>query len=43
MRIKIDENLPRDLKEALVGLGHDVDTVEDEGLAGESDPEVRQA
>lgn len=31
MQIKLDENLPADLAEILIELGHDVDTVPDEG------------
>ncbi len=37
MRLKLDENLPSSLRSALVALGHDVDTVEDEGVAGGAD------
>jgi predicted nuclease of predicted toxin-antitoxin system len=40
MRIKLDENLPIRLAQALAELGHDVDTVPAEGLAGRNDPEV---
>jgi predicted nuclease of predicted toxin-antitoxin system len=40
MHIKLDENLPTRLARALAGLGHDVDTVPAEGLAGRNDPEV---
>jgi len=40
MRIKLDENMPRRLVEPLTGLGHDVDTVEEEGLTGAEDPVV---
>lgn len=40
MRIKLDENLPADLVADLAALGHDVDTVPAEGLAGKVDPEV---
>ena len=40
MRIKLDENLPAGLAEALAELGHDADTVRDEGLSGRSDDEV---
>ena len=43
MRIKLDENLPADLVEDLAALGHDVDTVPSEGLAGHDDPDVWQA
>jgi hypothetical protein len=34
MRIKLDENLPTSLVEALIQLGHDVDSVQQEGLQG---------
>ena len=40
MKIKLDENLPLALVEELVSLGHDVNTVDDEGLAGEPDESV---
>lgn len=40
MRIKIDENLPASLAAALRAMGHDADTVMDEGLSGSRDPEV---
>ena len=40
MRIKLDENLPEGLLPLLVTLGHDVDSVRDEGLAGFTDSEV---
>ncbi len=43
MKIKLDENLPAALSEALSALGHDVDTVLAEGLAGTSDDQVWQA
>lgn len=43
MRIKLDENLPAELAEDLVRLGHPVDTVADEGLAGHADPIVAGA
>jgi hypothetical protein len=32
MRIKLDENLPTSAAESLRALGHDVDTVPEEGL-----------
>jgi hypothetical protein len=32
MRLKLDENLSRHLKRALVSLGHDVETAADEDL-----------
>lgn len=40
MRLKLDENLPHDLAMALRRHGHDVHTVVEEHLAGESDPVV---
>ncbi len=43
MRIKLDENLPHRLVPLLTELGHRVDTVPDEGLAGENDAVVWQA
>lgn len=43
MRIKLDENLPTELAEDLKNLGHDADTVLEEGLRGAIDPDVVQA
>jgi predicted nuclease of predicted toxin-antitoxin system len=40
MKIKLDENLPESLADALGELGHDADTVPREGLAGRVDPDV---
>lgn len=40
MRIKLDENLPTSLVEALVQLGHDADSVEQERLQGSPDPDI---
>ena len=40
MRIKLDENLPATSATALRRLGHDVETVPDEGLTGRPDNEV---
>ena len=40
MRIKLDENLPTSLVEALVQLGHDADSVQQEGLQGSHDPDI---
>lgn len=37
MRIKLDENLPGSLVPVLTELGHDVDTVPAEGIAGRDD------
>lgn len=42
MKIKLDEHMPRSLVASLTALGHDVDTVIDEGLAGLDDGAVRQ-
>lgn len=43
MKIKLDENIPARLANVLRQLGHDVDTIPDEGLAGAADPQVWQA
>lgn len=43
MKIKLDENIPVSAAPALQSLGHDTDTVIDEGLAGRDDPTVWQA
>jgi predicted nuclease of predicted toxin-antitoxin system len=43
VRLKLDENLPHELAAALRGEGHDVHTVVDEQLAGESDPVIMAA
>lgn len=43
MRVKLDENLPTSAALAVRALGHDVDTVADEGLTGEKDPVVLAA
>ena len=40
MRIKLDENLPARLAGYLTRLGHDTDTVPDEGLTGADDARV---
>lgn len=40
MRIKLDENVPSTIVEPLRSLGHEVDTVADEGLVGRADPDV---
>ena len=37
MKIKLDENLPASLAAELRRLGHEADTVSDEGLAGQND------
>jgi hypothetical protein len=43
MRIKLGENLPESLLASLTALGHDVDNVRLEGMAGRADPDVWQA
>lgn len=43
MKIKLDENLPLRLSSVLRNLGHDVDTVSDEGLRGRADQEIWEA
>ena len=43
MNIKLDENLPDRLVFELRALGHDVDTVRSEQLAGRNDDEVWRA
>jgi predicted nuclease of predicted toxin-antitoxin system len=43
MRIKLDENLPAGLSPLLGKLGHNVSTVDDEGLAGSPDAVIWQA
>ena len=42
MTIKLDENLPERLVAELSALGHDVDTVRAEHLAGHDDTDVRR-
>lgn len=43
MKIKLDENLPAQLIEGLAKLGHDVDSVPQEALAGQPDAKVWDA
>jgi predicted nuclease of predicted toxin-antitoxin system len=43
MKLKLDENLPESLLATLKVLGHDVDNVTAEGLAGRADSDVWQA
>lgn len=43
MRLKLDENLPIGAGAVAASLGHEVDTVADEGLAGADDPDVLEA
>ena len=40
MRVKLDENIPRSARQVLIAAGHDVNTVVDEDLGGESDPQI---
>jgi predicted nuclease of predicted toxin-antitoxin system len=37
VKVKLDENLPSSLVGILSSLGHEADTVEDEGVNGKSD------
>ena len=43
MKIKLDENLPAELVDVLLRLGHDSDSVPQEGLAGKDDDVVWKA
>jgi predicted nuclease of predicted toxin-antitoxin system len=43
VKFKLDENLPIELVTDLRGLGHDADTVTDEGFRGAADPSVVDA
>ena len=43
MKLKLDENIHGDAKEALAGWGHDVTTVHDEALAGHPDTDLAAA
>ena len=43
MKLKLDENLPEALAGRLSALGHDVDTVRQEGIAGRDDDIVWHA
>jgi predicted nuclease of predicted toxin-antitoxin system len=43
MKLKLDENLPESLLSDLSGLGHDVDNVRIEGLAGSHDAAIWRA
>jgi hypothetical protein len=43
VKFKLDENLPVELVTDLRGLGHDADTVAEEGLRGAADPAVLDA
>jgi predicted nuclease of predicted toxin-antitoxin system len=43
VRVKVDENLPGSAARVLRAAGHDADTVQEEGLAGATDPDVMKA
>ena len=43
MKVKLDENIPRRARAVVEAAGIDVDTVEDEALAGADDPSVARA
>jgi predicted nuclease of predicted toxin-antitoxin system len=43
VKIKLDENLPSDLKTLLQSSGYEVTDVHEENLSGEADPQVLQA
>lgn len=43
MKIKLDENMPVSLVAVLAELGHDIDTVQSEGIAGTDDDCVWKA
>ena len=43
MKIKLDENIPARVAEALLRLGHDVQTARDENLAGKPDAALWEA
>ncbi|MCP4663914.1 MAG: hypothetical protein GY856_51685 [bacterium] len=43
MKIKLDEHLPTAVARCLASLGHDVETVHDEGLGGQDDDHVWEA
>ncbi len=40
MKVKLDENIPVSLAEALASLGHDVQTVIGQGLTGRANAEI---
>ena len=42
MKVKLDENMPHRVGTLLAARGHDVDTVVDEGRAGQSDAVIRE-
>lgn len=40
MKLKVDENLPREVAELMRQAGHDASTVLEQGLGGHADPDV---
>jgi predicted nuclease of predicted toxin-antitoxin system len=40
MNFKLDENLPLEVAAAFRDAGHEIDTVQSEGLTGASNPEI---
>ncbi len=40
LKFKVDENLPREVAEALAAAGYDALTVEQQGLSGRSDDDI---
>ena len=42
MNIKLDENMPAGLAPILADLGHNVETVVQEGMEGWTDPDIWQ-
>jgi predicted nuclease of predicted toxin-antitoxin system len=42
VKIKLDENLPVELRDDLQTLGHEADTIPDEGFMGAPDAEVME-
>ena len=43
MKVKLDENIPASVSDILADLGHDTDTVPEEGLQGRRDADVWSA
>ena len=43
MKVKLDENLPRQIAVELRARAHDVETVGEEGLTGRADDDIWQA
>jgi len=40
MKFKLDENLPLEIADVVRGAGHEIDSVQDEGLCGAPDGEI---